>query len=129
MYIYYAKITSIFILLTRWALSDSNPFISTNKENAYSPVFLLHIGSYMSDGMVVRTKQGLAFGKRSEGWKTLVETLKNEGVISQAVFAFHLTDNSGTELPPSAISIGSWSLSKYALDEDFTYLYLYDKSG
>ena len=83
----------------------------------------------MFDGVVVRVRQGLGFGKRSEGSKTLVEGLKDAGVISQAVFAFHLADQAYSHIPPSALSLGSWDLGRYSLEKEFTYLYVHDKSG
>lgn len=61
--------------------------------------------------------------------KTLVENLKEQRIIDKTVFAFHLSDFSNSQLPNSSLSIGSWNLGKYALDKEFTYLHLYDKSG
>jgi len=40
-----------------------------------------------------------------------------------------LADYRAKDLPTSSLSFGSWDLGKYALESDFTYLYLVDQSG
>lgn len=82
-----------------------------------------------TDNVAVRTKQGLAFAKRSERSKTLVESLKEQGVIDRAVFAFHISDKSNNNPLQSSLSFCSWDLNKYALNKDVTTLNLSDDSG
>ena len=79
--------------------------------------------------MVVRTRQGLAFAGRHRGYKTLTTCLREQRIIDQTVFAFHLADNSDTENQQSVISFGSWDVGKYALEEEFTYIDIIENSS
>lgn len=81
-----------------------------------------------SDGIAVRAKQGLAFQASSEGSKTIVETLKEQGVIDKDVFAFYLAETSDHSKPQSSLSLGSYNLTKYALS-NFSYIRLRNLSG
>ena len=81
-----------------------------------------------SDGFAVRAKQGLASQARPEGSKTLVDTLKEHGVIEKNVFAFYLAGFSDHNKPQSSLSLGSYNLTQYALS-DFSYIRLRNLSG
>lgn len=70
-----------------------------------------------ADGVIVRAMQGLALQARVQGSKTLVETLKEQGVIDMEVFAIYLTDYLDQNKPQSSLSFGSWDLTKYALSD------------
>ena len=74
---------------------------------------------FLPDGVYVRDRQGLAFGERYKGQTTLVESLKDMGVIDQAVFAIHFADIYNSQALPSMLTLGFWDLNKYSLDEEF----------
>lgn len=84
-----------------------------------------YITNLKSDGIAVRTIQGLAFRKTRKEPNTLVESLREQGIIDKSVFAFHIADQP-SEGPISSLSLGSFNLSKYALEKDFAYFNLFD---
>lgn len=47
--------------------------------------------------------------------------MKSQGVISEATFAFYLSDFNSPELPSSSLSFGSYDLEKYAVS-NFSYV-------
>lgn len=82
-----------------------------------------------ADGLVVSPRQGLSFAKLSSGYRTLLDSLKAQGVIHEAVFAFYLSDNSDSSIElSSSLSFGSWDLDKYALS-DLTYVAVRAETG
>jgi len=76
----------------------------------------------------VRYIQGLGFSKESKGYPTLMDSLKQEGIIDKRVFAFHLDSGMSPTNPPSVLSFGSWDLEKYALSPPI-YLPIVSESG
>ena len=82
-----------------------------------------------ADGVVVSTIQGLGFSKHSDGYSTLLDSLKSQGVIDQKVFAFYLSQNSDRDSLQSALSFGSWNLTKYSVSPDFVYVHIIQDYG
>mmetsp|Transcript_3458 Transcript_3458/g.7176 ORF Transcript_3458/g.7176 Transcript_3458/m.7176 type:complete len:217 (-) Transcript_3458:898-1548(-) len=88
------------------------------------------------DGMEADGLLGLGFNVLSRGNPTLIETLKEQGLIEKSVFAIYLNDdNYGRSIfnnPASAITIGEYDLETYASDaseDSVHYLKVYKETG
>jgi len=81
-----------------------------------------------SDGVVVRYRQGLASSRLSEGYPTLLDSLKKQGVIDRAAFALHLENELSSSNETSMLTFGSWNWEKYALSPP-KYVRLASRSG
>ena len=87
-----------------------------------------------ADGILVSDTQGLGFNELSDGEFTLMDNLKRENVISEAVFAIYMNDVGMMMLDKkeanlsSSISIGGWNLTKYATSE-ITWVRAYTSIG
>jgi hypothetical protein len=87
------------------------------------------------DGLSADGVFGLGFEKLADNYTTLVENLKRQGHISQAVFSIYLSDNQfGTqeETLKSNIIIGGYDLetySKNATESQVNYLKVYKETG
>ena len=61
---------------------------------------------------------GLAFNNLSDGKLTLIERLKKQGVIKNAIFSFYLSDDDYGDNPSedhtSVMLIGGYDTEKYA---------------
>ena len=81
-----------------------------------------------ADGYTVSYTQGLAFSKLSEWHDTFLGSLKKQGLISQAQFAFYLSNSTSPNAAQSSLSFGSYDLDKYALG-NFSYIPVDSEAG
>ena len=76
---------------------------------------------------------GLSFKKLSQGYKTLIDNLKDQGKIKQKVFSIYLSDNQFGDqkdtVPESAIVIGDYDLETYAESKEVRYVDVYEETG
>ena len=88
----------------------NQPFVLVTASNGFQVM--------QSDGLLVRPRQGLGFNTLSDGYPTIVETLKLQKVIPNALFGIFLSDSeygsNWSARSTSSISFGSFHLSQYS---------------
>ena len=101
------------------------PFVLVSESNGFDVM--------QSDGLLVTTRQGLGFNLLSDGYPTLVESLKQQGVIPKALFSVFLSDSeygaNWSERTTSSISFGSYDLSQYSNSADLIHVPLIQGEG
>ena len=99
---------------------------------AYNQSFVLvtkdtDFSNMMADGIL-----GLAFSSLSSNYPTLMDTLKSQGLIEEAVFGVYLNDNGysedSTDLQ-SNIILGGFDVEKYTSNGTLTFLKVYSQLG
>lgn len=84
-------------------------------------------GNMVADGIL-----GLAFNTLSNSLPTLMDTLKTQGIIEEAVFGVYLNDNGfsedNTDLQ-SNIMLGGYDVEKYTQNGTLTFLKVYSQIG
>ena len=101
-------------LNTETSLVSGQTFLLVKTSQGYNDI--------PTDGVAVRTRQGLAFSSLSYGHSTLLDNLKAQGVISYAAFSVFLSNQpDNEEMPGSSLTFGTWDTEKYAFS-DFKYV-------
>lgn len=78
-----------------------------------------------SDGVI-----GLGFNELSSGYLTVIETLKLQGLINEAIFSIYLSDNLNEDGSLSSnIMIGGYNLEKYTVNNTMTYINTVQNGG
>lgn len=75
---------------------------------------------------------GMGFKSLSQGHSTLIENLKDTGVIEKSMFSVFLSDNgfgNSNSNPDSMVIIGGYDLNKYAKSESIIYVPVYSVTG
>jgi len=84
-------------------------------------------GTMQADGVL-----GLGFKRLSDGHYTLMDSLKEQKIIENQVFAIYLSDNDFGALvprPKSNIIIGGYDLETYAVSSQFTSVKVFAETG
>lgn len=99
---------------------SNQPFVTVTASRGF--------GVLQTDGLL-----GLGFNSLSDGHPTYVETLKQQGVISQALFAVYLSDSEyGADWSArhtSTITFGSYDLSTYTNSQELVRIPLISGEG
>ena len=103
----------------------NQPFVLISASNGFDVM--------LSDGLLVTARQGLGFNSLSDGQPTLVETLKQQGVIPRALFGIFLSNSEyGVDWSArfnSSISFGSYDLSAYSDSKELVHIPLIPGEG
>lgn len=103
----------------------NQPFVLITGSNGFDVM--------LSDGLLVTTRQGLGFNPLSDGQPTLVETLKQQGVIPRALFGIFLSNSEygadWSARSTSFISFGSYNLSAYSYSKELVHIPLIPGEG
>lgn len=102
--------------------------------SAFNQSFILAQGESTFASLEVDGLFGLAFGKPDNNYTNLIESLKNQGVITDAIFSLYLNDSStdSSDDMQSVITIGGFDLQTYtgsSNESDIHYLRVYQETG
>lgn len=84
------------------------------------------------DGMIADGILGLAFKKLSKDYKTVLDNMKEQGLITSKIFSVYFGDNLfglNQTNPNSAIIFGGYDLESYAQSSEIIYMSVFPETG